>query len=65
MTSMKGFEQFHFDECYELSVIAMIANIPIRFLSLNHLIQAKKEVFRDKDKIDLIELEKIKKASGT
>lgn len=64
MTSMKGFEQSSFDECFDLSVIAMIENIPIRFLSLNHLILAKKEVFRDKDKIDLIELEKIKKASG-
>lgn len=63
MTSIKGFEQSNFDECLELSPIAMINDIPVRFLSLNHLIQAKKEVFRDKDKIDLIELEKIKKAS--
>ncbi len=63
MTSLKGFEQSNFDECLELSPIAVIDDIPVRFLSLNHLIQAKKEVFREKDKIDLIELEKIKKAS--
>lgn len=63
MTAIKGFEQSDFDECFELSPVAMIDNIPVKFLSLNHLIRAKKEVFRDKDKIDLIELEKIKKAS--
>lgn len=61
--SLKGFEQSDFDECLELSPTAMIDSIPVKFLSLNHLIKAKKEVFRDKDKIDLIELEKIKKAS--
>ncbi|CAN5420837.1 hypothetical protein BH10BAC1_BH10BAC1_15190 [soil metagenome] len=63
MTSLKGFEASDFDECFDLSVTAIIENIPVRFLSLNHLIKAKKEVFREKDKIDLLELEKIKKAS--
>ncbi len=63
MTSLKGFEQSDFDECFELSPSAIIDDIPVKFLSLNHLIRAKKEVFREKDKIDLIELEKIKKAS--
>ena len=63
MTSMKGFDQSAFDTCFEKSVIANIENITIRFLSLNDLIQAKKEAFREKDKIDIIELEKIKKAS--
>ena len=63
MTSLKGFEQSDFDECFELSPTAIIEDIPVKFLSLNHLIRAKKEVFREKDKIDLIELEKIKKAS--
>ncbi len=63
MTLLKGFKQSDFDNCYELADVALINNIPVKFLSLNHLIQAKKVVFRDKDKIDLIELEKIKKAS--
>ena len=63
MTSLKGFEQSDFDNCFELADTAMINDVPVKYLSLNHLIRAKKEVFRDKDKIDLIELEKIKKAS--
>ena len=63
MTSMKGFEQSSFDECLDLAPTAIINDIPVKFLSLNHLIQAKKQILRDKDKIDLIELEKIKKAS--
>ena len=63
MTFIKGFEQSDFDECFDLSPTAMIDNIPVKFLSLNHLIRAKKEVSREKDKIYLIELEKIKKAS--
>jgi hypothetical protein len=62
MTSMKGFDQTTFDKCFEMSVIANIENVSIRFLSLNDLIQAKKSAFREKDKIDIIELEKIKKA---
>ena len=63
MTSMKGFDQSAFDKCFEMSVVATIQNISIRFIGLNDLIQAKKEAFREKDKIDIIELEKIKKAS--
>ncbi len=63
MTSLAGFEQSEFDSCYELAAIAAINTIPIKFLSLDHLIRAKKQVFREKDKIDLAELEKIKRAS--
>lgn len=63
MTSMKGFDQLAFDECFEMSVIAEIENVKIRFLGLNDLIRAKKEVMREKDRIDIAELEKIKKAS--
>ena len=54
MSSMKGFDQSDFDNCFELADTAMINDTPVRFLSLNHLIRAKKEVFRDKEKIDLI-----------
>lgn len=60
MTSLKGFEQQSFDECYEISPTALILNIPVKFLHINHLIQAKKASARPKDLIDIIELEKIR-----
>ena len=60
MTYIKGFEKESFDECYELSPIAVIQNIPIKFLHINKLIESKKLTNRPKDKIDIDELEKIK-----
>ena len=33
MTSMKGFDQTTFDKSFEMSVIASIENVSIRFLS--------------------------------
>ncbi len=42
MTSLKGFGQIRFDECYELASTAIIEGISIKFLSINQLIEAKK-----------------------
>ena len=61
MTSLKGFEQIKFDECYTIAPTAMIENIPIKFLHLKQLIEAKKASGRPKDLIDVEELEKILK----
>lgn len=60
MTSLKGFEQNTFDDCYKMAPIAHIENIPVKFLHINHLIEAKKASARNKDLIDIAELEKIK-----
>ena len=61
MTFIKGFEQGNFDECYALSPIAIIEDIPVKFLHINQLIKAKKASGRPKDLIDVEELEKIRK----
>lgn len=60
MTSLKGFPQERFNECLALAPTALIRNIPIRFLHLNQLIEAKEASARPKDQIDLIELKKMK-----
>ena len=56
MTYMKGFSEDKFDECYQLSPEAIIEGIPVKFLHLNFLIEAKEAAGRPKDLIDLIEL---------
>ncbi|HVD97888.1 MAG TPA: hypothetical protein VNB90_06760 [Cytophagaceae bacterium] len=60
MTFLKGFPQERFDECMQLSSSAIIFNTEIKFLHFNHLIEAKKATHRNKDLIDIEELEKIK-----
>jgi hypothetical protein len=63
MTSLMGFEQIKFDDCYKVAPTAIIDEVPVKFLHINHLIQAKKSSGRPKDLIDIEELEKIKKAT--
>ncbi len=60
MTEMKGLEHLSFGECYNMASTAEIEGITIPLLHINHLIASKKAVFRPKDQIDIIELEKIK-----
>jgi len=60
MTSIKGFEQIRFDECYKIAPIASIEEIPVKFLHINQLIEAKKAAGRERDLLDVIELEKIR-----
>ena len=64
MTEMKGIPQDRFDECFEIAPTAEIKEIPIKFLHINQLIEAKKASARPKDLIDLIELEKIRKQNN-
>ncbi len=63
MTSVKGLEK-SFDYYLGLASIATIYDVDIPFLHLNHLIESKKAARRPKDKLDLIELEKIRKITG-
>ncbi len=60
MTSLKGFSAARFYECYKLSPTALIEEIPVKFLHLNQLIEAKKAAGRPKDLLGLIEPEKIR-----
>jgi hypothetical protein len=61
MTSMKGLEQFTFDECLSKASLANLEGVIVPFLHINHLIDNKKIVNRPKDQMDVIELERIKK----
>ena len=60
MSNIKGLENISFYECYELASIAEIEGIKVYFLHINQLIESKKASNRPKDKLDIIELEKIK-----
>jgi predicted nucleotidyltransferase len=61
MTEMKGLESQSFDEYLRKTRIADFDGVKVPFLHINDLIANKKAVFRPKDQIDLLELEKIKK----
>ncbi len=61
MTFLKGFPQERFEECMRYASTANIFDIEIKFLHINHLIEAKKATSRSKDIIDIEELEKIRK----
>ena len=59
LVSMKGLEGFTFEECRRLASEADIEDLKVPFLHINQLITNKKAVNRGKDKIDVMELEKI------
>jgi hypothetical protein len=60
MSYIKGFGQETFDECYKAASTAIILDVPIKFLHINHLISSKKACDRPIDRIDVLELERIK-----
>lgn len=60
MTTMKGLEDFTFEDCLKTATMADIEGVKVPFLHINQLIANKKAVNRPKDQIDVIELEKIK-----
>jgi hypothetical protein len=62
MTSLKGFPQERFENCYDGASIAEIFNLKIPFLHINQLIESKKASARPKDLIDVIELTRIKES---
>ena len=59
LTSVKGLEDFTFNECFEMASLAEIENCIVPFLHINQLIIAKKASNRPKDQIDVEALEKI------
>ncbi|MCB9034044.1 MAG: nucleotidyltransferase [Chitinophagales bacterium] len=61
IVEMKGLEQYTFEECLQMASVAEILAVKVPFLHINQLIENKKTTNRPKDKIDIIELEKIKK----
>lgn len=60
LTKISGVE---FDDAWKLKIEATYDNLNIPFLSYNHLILSKITSTRGKDKIDVEELQKIKKLS--
>lgn len=60
MVSMKGLEEYSFDECLQLAYKADIYDVTVPFLHINHLLANKKAVNRPKDQVDVVELERIK-----
>lgn len=60
MTGMKGLEGYSFEQCLQMASIADLNGILVPFLHINQLLANKKAVFRPKDQLDVIELEKIK-----
>ena len=63
MSEIKGFDKTDFDSCYQSASVNYIHEIPVRFLSYNNLIKAKKATGRTKDIMDVEELERIKNAN--
>ena len=63
MTTLRGVE-LSFSECLQEAPIAEIEGIKVPFLHINHLIANKKAVWRAKDQIDVLELERIKRLRG-
>lgn len=59
MTSMAGLENINFENALQDASIAQIFDVQVPFLHINQLIQNKKTTNRPKDKIDVIELQKI------
>ena len=61
MTSVKGLEDTTFEQLLEKAYIKEISGVPIYFLDYENLIKAKKAANREKDLLDIAELEKINK----
>jgi hypothetical protein len=59
MVSMKGLEDYSFEECHKLAYKATIFDVDVPFLHINHLLANKKAVNRPKDQLDVQELERI------
>jgi hypothetical protein len=65
MTSIPGLPKENFNEYYDMATIEHVGDIPVRFLHYNHLIINKKATGRNKDLLDIEELEKLNKENKT
>jgi hypothetical protein len=61
LTEVKGIDTQSFEICHQSASLCDIDGIVISFLHVNDLIASKKAINNAKDKIDVLELEKIKK----
>ncbi len=59
MTGLKGMEHFSFEECLNKATHAEIEGVLVPFLQINHLLVAKQASNRNKDRMDIEELERI------
>jgi predicted nucleotidyltransferase len=64
MTSVKGLENYDFQELLDKAYVTEICGISVYFLDYDNLIKAKKATNRPKDILDIEELEKINKNSN-
>jgi predicted nucleotidyltransferase len=64
MDSLKGFSSNDFDKCYSRAKDGLFEGVPIKVLHINDLIYEKKISGRDKDKDDVLNLERIRKERG-
>lgn len=62
MDRITAFDQEKFQLCFDKAEIHIFDDIPIRFLHYNHLLESKKNSSRLKDKLDVQELEKLKRS---
>ncbi len=63
MTEVAGLDKNKFDEYYKKAAVELIDNIPLRFIHYDDLLQSKRAISRNKDLVDVEELEKINFAS--
>jgi hypothetical protein len=64
MTSIPGLPKENFNEYYDKATIEHVNDTPVRFLHYNDLIINKKATGRNKDLLDIEELEKINKKNS-
>lgn len=60
MTDIPGLEQARFDKYYEAAAVNFVDGIPVRYIHYNHLVQNKQATKRNKDLIDVEELNAIR-----
>jgi hypothetical protein len=59
LISMKGLEDYSFDECLKMASVGEIENTTVYFIHINQLLENKRAVNRPKDQLDITQLEKI------
>lgn len=63
MTEAAGLDKNKFNDYYKKASVELIDNIPLRFIHYDDLLQSKRAISRNKDLVDVEELEKINFAS--
>ena len=61
MTSMKAFNSFDFDQCYERAIPGEFNGIHFKVIHMNDLLKEKEATNRPKDQADILHLREMKK----